>query len=80
MRKSLLRIPFVILFTSCETQTPTETNTERFYKAPWNVELNRSHGAVGQLGAANEDHNGTLTIEKHGSATFDVTLLSDTMR
>lgn len=79
MRKSLLLLPFVILFTSCETQPPTETNTERFYKATWNAELNRSHGVVGQVSAANEDHNGTLILSKQGGATFDISLLSDHM-
>ncbi|MDG1535513.1 MAG: hypothetical protein P8Q38_07030 [Schleiferiaceae bacterium] len=79
MRKSLLLLPFVILFASCETQSPTETNTERFYKAPWNVALNRSHGAVGQVSAANEDHSGSLTLSKQGWATFDISLLSDHM-
>ena len=79
MRKSLLLLPLIVLFASCETQTTTETNTERFYKAPWNVALNRSHDAVGQLSAANEDHSGTLTLAKHGSATFDVSMLSDHM-
>ena len=79
MKRTLLLLPFVVLFASCETQTPTETNTERFYKAPWNVALNRSHGAVGQVSAANEDHNGTLTLSKQGMATFDISLLSDHM-
>ena len=79
MKRTLLLLPFVVLFASCETQTPTETNTERFYKALWNVSLNRSHGAVGQVSAANEDHNGTLTLSKQGMATFDRSILSDHM-
>ena len=41
--------------------------------------MNRSHGAVGQVSAANEDHNGTLTLSKQGMATFDISLLSDHM-
>ena len=67
MRRILLFLPLVALLASCETESTTETNTERFYKAPWNVALNRSHGALGQLPAANENHNGILTLAKHGS-------------
>ena len=79
MRRIFLLLPFVVLLVSCETGTATDANTERFYKTPWNVELNRSHGAVGQLSAVNEDHSGKLTLAKHGSATFDVSMLSDHM-
>ena len=79
MRRILLFLPLVALLASCETESTTETNTERFYKAPWNVALNRSHGALGQLPAANENHNGILTLAKHGSAGFDISMLSDHM-
>ena len=79
MRRILLFLPLVALLASCETESTTETNTERFYKAPWNVALNRSHGALGQLPAANENHNGILTLAKHGSARFDISMLSDHM-
>ena len=79
MRRILLFLPLVALLASCESESTTETNTERFYKAPWNVALNRSHGALGQLPAANENHNGILTLAKHGSAGFDISMLSDHM-
>ena len=64
---------------SCETREPTVTNTERFYSSPWNVELNRTHNAVGTLAAANEDHSGTANFEKGGSLLYSMSALNDHM-
>ena len=75
----LLLVALSLGFISCETNEPQDVNTERFYSSPWNVELKRSHGAVGTTPAAEEDHMGNVTLNKMGSMTFDITALNDHM-
>jgi ABC-type uncharacterized transport system auxiliary subunit len=54
------------LLLSCEPQESTNTNTERFYRSGWNVEVHREHAAVGQLPAADEDYSTTCLLAKDG--------------
>ena len=77
--KNRLLFVFAIGFilSSCETTEPQNVNTERFYSSPWNVELKRTHGAIGLTPAAEEDHNGCVTLDKMGSMTFDIAALND---
>jgi len=77
MKKLILYVLALGLFVSCEPSENTETNTERFYSSPWDVELNRSHNAVGTLAAASEDHSGTVTLDKGGSFQYNVAGLND---
>ena len=79
MRKLVLFVFALGLFTSCEPRESTNTNTERFYSSPWNVEVNRTHNAVGTLAAADEDHSGTATLDKGGSFLYDISALNDHM-
>ena len=69
----------MLVFSSCETTPSTNTDTERFYQSSWNVEMNRSHNAVGTLPAADEDHTGTATLTKSGSFTYDIAALNNHM-
>ena len=70
--KNRLLFVFAIGFilSSCETTEPQNVNTERFYNSPWNVELKRTHGAIGLTPAAEEDHDGCVTLDKMGSMTL----------
>ena len=79
MRKLVLFVFALGLFASCEPGESTDTNTERFYSSPWNVEINRTHNAVGTLPAADEDHSGTATLDKSGSFQYDISALNDHM-
>lgn len=79
MKRLVLFVFALGLFASCEPGESTETNTERFYSAPWNVEIKRTHNAVGTLAAADEDHNGTVTLDKGGSALYNISALNDHM-
>ena len=73
----LLSVFSVMLLASCETTEPTDVDTERFYSTPWDVDVNRTHGEVGALPAADEDYSGTVTLSKSGSMTFSMSGLSD---
>jgi hypothetical protein len=79
MRKLVLFVLTLGVFASCKPREATDTNTERFYSSPWNVELNRTHNAVGTLAAANEDHSGTVTLDKGGSFQYNISALNDHM-
>ena len=69
----------VVSFTSCESNTDSETNTERFYASPWEVSLHRTHLAVGSTPAADESFTGNATLEKSGSLFYDMGSLNDHM-
>jgi len=56
-----------LAFTSCDTGSSTETNTERFYATPWNIELDRSHPTVGSVLPAQEHYECTATLTKDGT-------------
>ena len=73
----LLSMFSVMLLASCETTEPTDVDTERFYSIPWDVDVNRTHGEVGALPAADEVYSGTVTLSKNGSMTFSMSGLSD---
>ena len=79
--KNRLFFVFAIGFilSSCETTEPQYVDTEGFYNSPWNVELKRTHGAIGLTPAAEEDHNGGVALDKMGSMTFDIAALNDHM-
>ncbi len=72
MRKIFFFILTFGLLTSCEPRESTDTNTERFYSSPWNVELNRAHNGVGMLPAADENHSGTVNLDKGGSFEYSM--------
>lgn len=77
--KKLLFVPLLLIaLVSCETET-TNTDTERFYRDPWKVELNRSHGALGTLPAASEDMSGNAVLTKNGGLNYDMSLLNHHM-
>jgi hypothetical protein len=77
MKRLVLFVFALGLFASCEPGESTETNTERFYRTPWNVEINRTHNAVGTLAAADEDHSGKVTLAKGGDFLYNISALND---
>jgi len=78
--KQLLFLTFVAAsLLSCEPQEPTVTNTERFYRSGWNVDVHREHAAIGQLPAADEDYSTTCTLTKGGQFTINENALNDHM-
>lgn len=78
--KQLLLFTFAAaLLLSCEPQEPTNTNTERFYRSGWNVQLHREHTAIGQLPAADEDYSTTCTLMKNGDFLIDENSLNNHM-
>ena len=78
--KQLLFLTFAAAsLLSCEPQEPTVTNTERFYRSGWNIEVHREHAAVGQLPAADEDYSTTCTLEKGGRFILNENALNDHM-
>ena len=78
--KQLLFFTFaVVLLLSCEPQEPVVTNTERFYRSGWNVEVHREHAAVGQLPAADEDYSTTCLLAKDGQFIINENALNDHM-
>lgn len=79
MKKILLFAVALGILSSCETQEPVDVNTERFYSSAWNVDITRAHNAVGTLPAAEEDHTGTVTLDKGGSFQYSMADLNDHM-
>jgi hypothetical protein len=79
VRKLLFTFSTLVVLASCETVEPTDTNTERFYRSGWNVELHREHGAVGALSAANQDMSTTANLDKSGRFTLASNALNDHM-
>jgi len=78
--KQLLFFTFAAaLLLSCEPQEPTNTNTERFYRSGWDIEVHREHEAVGQLLAADEDYSTTCTLTKIGDFLINENALNSHM-
>jgi len=79
LKHLFVTLSMLLVFASCEPTESTDTNTERFYRSGWNVELHREHAAVGQLAAADEDYTTTCTLTKGGQFIINENALNDHM-
>ena len=79
MKQLLFFASAAVMLLSCEPLESTNTNTERFYRSDWNVELHREHLAVGQLPAADEDYTTTCTLTKNGDFLINEITLNNHM-
>ena len=79
MKQIILLTCAATVLLSCEPQESTNTNTERFYRSGWNIEVHREHAAVGQLAAVDEDYSTTCVLYKDGRFTINENALNDHM-